>query len=79
MDKDTEQYYEQLLDLFLHPGWKQFQQDFEESFDLLEKTARKDCPTNDQWQYRRGQLEQLDRVITFEQLIRAAYDDLTED
>lgn len=78
MEPELQKYYEELLDLFLHPGWKQFQQDFNESFEMLESNARATCKTNDQWQYRRGELDQLAKIIKFEDFIREGYESVKD-
>lgn len=69
-------YYEDLLEMFITPGWKAFIQDQEEALDRLEKSAVFECPDNTSWQERRGQINKLIHLINYENLIRLTYDDL---
>ena len=79
MDRDLQDYYESLLDMFTTAGWKTFTRDQEEAFEHMVFTASRDCPDNDTWQYRRGYMDALSKIINFEAAIRNNYDALESD
>ena len=73
MDKELQKYYESLLDLFTHEGWKQFIEDIGDNSSLLNDiTTIKD--EKDFW-YRRGQLEATQRILAYETAIKNSYED----
>ena len=63
---------ETLLDLFEHEGWKIFIEEQENFAKSLKEHAYLECESNDSWQQRRGVIGTLDRVLSYEQLIRYA-------
>ena len=79
MDRQLQDYYETLLDLFTRDGWKVFMADQEEAFQHLVITSSRDCPDNDSWQYRRGVMDTLSKVINFENSIRNGYHSLEKE
>lgn len=66
-----QQELEQLLDLFLHPGWKIYQ----EYYGELLKYAKEDLPfvalNDEQLREQRGKIQQLEGMLGFENFIRA--------
>ena len=77
MDKELQKYYETLLDLFAHEGWKLFVEDIQDNADFLNNILTiKD--EQDFW-YRRGQLEAALRILAYESTIKDSYDDFVED
>lgn len=77
MDKELQIYYENLLDLFTRDGWKQFIEDIQDNAEVL-----RDINTiNDdkQFWYRRGQLEVVDRILSYEVTIKNSYEDFERD
>jgi len=74
MDRATQDYYESLIDMFATEGWANFKVDFSDSLRMLIENAYKDCPTSEDWLKRRGEIEQLSRVIGFEDLIKQEYE-----
>ena len=76
MDKELQDYYESLLDMFITDGWKAFASDQEGAFEHMMFNAHRDCPDNDSWQYRRGCLDTLHKIINFEDMIRNSYNSL---
>jgi hypothetical protein len=76
MDKELQDYYESLLEMFITNGWKTFASDQESAFEHLMFNANRDCPDNDSWQYRRGCLDTLQKIINFEDMIRNSYNSL---
>ena len=79
MDRQLQDYYESLLDMFSRDGWKTFISDQEGAVEHLMYSASRDCPDNDSWQYRRGCMETLTKIINFEQIIKNSYQTLEKD
>ena len=79
MDRELQDYYESLLTLFGAEGWPTFIRDQEDAFEHLVFTASRDCPDNDAWQYRRGYMDALSKIINFEDSIKNNYDALEND
>ena len=79
MDRELQDYYESLLDLFTTDGWKTFMIDQESAFEHLVFSASRDCLDNDSWQYRRGKMDTLSQIINFEEMIRNNYNNLEKD
>jgi hypothetical protein len=79
MDRDLQVYYETLMSLFASDGWKLFVGDQEEAFEHLVFSACRECPENNAWQYRRGYLDALHKIINFEDIIRNNYDMLEKE
>tara|TARA_R110002096_G_scaffold347246_1_gene540620 strand:- start:137 stop:382 length:246 start_codon:yes stop_codon:yes gene_type:complete len=74
MDKQIQQEYESLLETFNQDGWKLYSEELVDMFNHLKDTAHEQCKTNDEWQFRRGQLEVLGRLITYEEFQKAGYE-----
>jgi hypothetical protein len=73
MDKEISTYYENLLDLFTRDGWKQFIEDIEDNAEMLgDITTIKD---EQGFWYRRGQLEAIQRILSYESTIKDSYED----
>ena len=79
MDRELQLYYETLLDMFSTEGWKTFVDDQDSALGHLTITAARDCPDNDAWQYRRGCIATLSKIVSFEEIIRSNYDSLERD
>ena len=77
MDKELQEYYEKLLGMFAQDGWKLFIEDVTSSKNLINDLATiKDEQSF--WQ-RRGQLEFIHKVLSFEQTIKDSYDQAQEE
>lgn len=77
MDKELQEYYEDLLDLFAHKGWKHFVEDIQENSKVLSDILTvKD--EQDFW-YRRGQLEATLRILSYENAIKDGYEEYLND
>lgn len=77
MDKDLERYFETYFDLFASEGWKQFIEDTEGNINLVsDLMSVKDA--NDLY-YRKGQLETLNRIVNFKELIERSYKEQQQD
>lgn len=77
MDKELERYFEIYFDLFASEGWKQFIEDTEGNINLVsDLMSVKDA--NDLY-YRKGQLETLNRIVNFKELIERSYKEQQQD
>ena len=77
MDKELQRYYENLLDLFTRDGWKQFIEDIQDNAEIL-----RDINTihdDKQFWFRRGQLEAVERILSYESTIKNSYEDFERD
>ena len=77
MDKELQQYYENLLDLFTREGWKQFIEDIQDNAEILRDINT--IPDEKQFWFRRGQLEAVDRILSYESTIKNSYEDFERD
>jgi len=77
MERELQQYYENLLDLFTRDGWKQFIEDISDNAELLSNI---NTITNEKelW-FRRGQLEAVERILSYEVAIKNSYEDFERD
>lgn len=71
MTKEDEVYYENYLDLFLHPGWKQFVQ---ESQDILDTHNIDEIKDEKELFLLQGRRQTLLSVTHFELGIKNAFD-----
>ena len=77
MDKELQRYYENLLDLFTRDGWKQFIEDISDNKEILEDITT--IPDEKQFWFRRGQLEAIHRILSYESTIKDRYEDFERD
>lgn len=77
MDKELQEYYESLLDLFVHEGWSKYQEDLKRSLDNL-SDIRNASDANMFW-FRKGQVEVLETLLGYRNAIEASYAELTDD
>ena len=77
MEKDLQEYYESLLELFSTPGWRFFIEDLEAQAPSLEQ-IRSIESEKDLW-LRKGQIDVLDRVLSYEETIKNSYEELTHE
>ena len=77
MDKDLQNYYENLLDLFTTPGWKQYIEDISDNMEILQDITT--IQDEKQFWHRRGQLEAVSRIIQYESSIKNSYEDFEKD
>lgn len=71
MSPEEEKYYENYLDLFLHPGWKQF---VAEAQELVDSYQIEDIKDELDLFFVKGQRNSLLNVVRFETGIKNAYD-----
>ena len=74
MKTEDREYYESLIDVFATPGWKYFISDLQLSLETISDNAYMECPTNDEWQKRRGEIDKLSQIIAFETYIKSSYE-----
>jgi len=73
MDKELQEYYENLLDLFTHKDWNQFIEDIEGNAEMLRDIMT--IKDEQGFWYRRGQLEAVQRILSYESTIKDSYED----
>ena len=71
MSPEEEKYYENYLDLFLHPGWKQF---VEEAQETLDTHIIEDVKSEKELFLLQGQRIALLNIVRFETGIKNAFD-----
>jgi len=75
----TEKEYEDILSTLASPGWKLMVEESAKLAQALRNHAPEYATTNDVWQYTRGQIQQLDRMVNYETFIRAAMEQQEDD
>jgi hypothetical protein len=73
MDRELQEYYENLLELFSTKGWKQFLEDIGDNLEVLGDIST--IPDSNQFWFRKGQVEAVQRVLSYEEAIVNSYDD----
>ena len=76
LSPEEEKYYEIYLDLFLHPGWKQF---VEEAQETLDTHIIEDIKSEKELFLLQGQRTALLNIVRFETGIKNAFDMESED
>ena len=74
MDLLEQKRTETLINLFEDEGWKIFIDEQEELLAYAKENAHRECVTNDEWQFRKGVITLLERVVSFETVVRAVQD-----
>lgn len=70
--------FETLIDTFQTDGWKEFIKDIEHKFTTAKDGAFLECDTGDKWHYRRGVVDILAFIVSYEDQIRNSYDSINE-
>tara|TARA_R110000823_G_scaffold267764_1_gene387758 strand:- start:2120 stop:2362 length:243 start_codon:yes stop_codon:yes gene_type:complete len=73
MDKELQDYYEKLLELFSTDGWKQYIEDISDNIEYLMDITT--IPDEKQFWFRRGQIEAAQRILAYESSIKNSYED----
>ena len=76
IDPDTEQYFEDYLEMFATPGWQRFLADLAGSLESDQKTAVQRCDTTEKWFEERGLQARTMKLLSFETLVRNQYEQL---
>ena len=77
IDKDLDKYYSDRFTLFMQQGWKDFIEDMETLKEPLLNI--KSLKTQDELQFRKGQLDILDWVLSLQDMSNKAYKELSEE
>ena len=77
IDKDTNDYYDALFDMFASRGWKEFMADMEFALDALDNIEAID--NEKQLFITQGQLKVLRSITNFQSGIENAYEELNGD
>ena len=72
----TNNYFDNYLDLFQHPGWKQLMQETQEVFDTLHY---ENCKEHKDFLSVQATRQQLQKLLRFEELIRLSLQQLDEE
>lgn len=67
---------ETLLDLFVHPGWKLFMEEYQDVREHLDTLSG--VKTMEDLFSKRGRLQVLDNILTYEDSVRRALDEEVE-
>ena len=79
MDKDTDDYYNNLFEMFATKGWKQLQEELEASVTTIEKTALYSDKDREAFEVSRGRAMTLRQLIGYENAMRQTYDQMREE
>lgn len=69
----TEKEFNMFGELFSTDGWIKMMQDLQEMRDATLESAPMACQMNEQWQYCRGQLQQMDTMLNMQIFIEAQW------
>jgi hypothetical protein len=70
----TENDYNDYVSLFESDGWKLLIESISELERAITEGSVDNCPTNESWQYTRGQLHQLRSMLGYENFIKVSYE-----
>ena len=73
MDRELQDYYENLLELFSTQGWKQFLEDIGDNLEMLGDITT--IADGNQFWYRKGQVEAIQRILSYQGAIVNSYED----
>jgi hypothetical protein len=71
VEKDAQQYFNDFMDLWPTPGWKQFIEEVE-SMKVLANSVEATADANDLF-FRKGQLQVINSILNLEYIVEAAY------
>ena len=73
MDKSVQEYYDNQFEMFNTQGWKDFEEDAVNALANATSSSDFDCTTNDEWQYRRGELSKIRALAGYQDFIKRSY------
>jgi hypothetical protein len=76
-DRDLQEYYEALFGMYTTPGWQKLMEDV--AYQLKLRDTPRDIVTAEQLHERRGELAQLDWLVTHQMRTEHAYAHLLEE
>jgi len=65
---------DRMLDLFIHPGWKQFQNDMEEALEALINGCHT-ASSSEEFFRQKGMIQSLSNVVNYQLLFRTNLDE----
>ena len=68
---------EDLLETFQTKGWQSFHEDMQIKCSALKEGAFNECTTNDSWHYRRGVVDTLSFILSYQSQIESEYERVT--
>ena len=76
-DRNLQEYYEAMIEMFASPGWKFLTEDLQRVYDA--SYTIEGIETMEQLTFRRGQIDILKTIVAQPAVVRAAYDVLLEE
>lgn len=76
MDRETEQYYDNLFEMFGTKGWKQFIDEIKKGLSDIEKSALYDSKTAEEFKEVKGRATAYKLIANYEAVMRRAFDDI---
>lgn len=73
MEPELREYYDNLLELFSTPGWKQFLEDIGDNLEIIGDIST--ITDGNQFWFRKGQVEAIQRILSYEETIVNSYED----
>jgi len=77
--EEFRQEFEQYEEMFQTDGWKKLIENATDQHKGIMGSAVMAAPTNDQWQFLRGQVSQLDQLLGFEGYVTQTLRQMDED
>ena len=74
MSEEINKQLEALNEMFSSDGWKIFIEEVNDQLKAAKEYAPKDCPTNDLWQFRRGEVQKLEQISNYEELVKLQWE-----
>lgn len=76
MDRDLEQYYEELFDLFARPGWKHLIEELQKGRAIYDDISS--IQNEAELRIRQGRVMEIDFITSFPEYVQGAFDSLQE-
>jgi len=76
-DPELQKYFESLLDTFVSEGWRFLLEDFSGAEESIRDIIQ--CKDDKDLYYRKGQLDVIGRLLSFETSIKNSYEDFLND
>ena len=76
-DPELQKYFESLLDTFVSEGWRFLLEDFTGAEESIRDIIQ--CKDDKDLYYRKGQLDVIGRLLSFETSIKNSYEDFLND
>lgn len=72
MERELQEYYEHLFDLFSTPGWNILMEEYQETRDSMKI---ENCITAEDFWQAKGKVDMLNRFLGYEEIIKRTYDE----